>query len=210
MITFFLMKVFPEGKLYEKKALCDLIFFRFSRFIHYVVSSYSYLCHVCRTDASCRPSPGKHAALVSFILSLRFVFSRSCLTLLDNTVICSQRGGSAASWVMCQWAVISFQRPELCFMLQIGSESQGLFFYPSTEVLIAFVKTHRLYLSVKSLTHPPKYSFYVIFFDLKKYMEMFSMLMWRIGSRPTLKTNHVICVCVSGSAVSDFLRPREL
>ena len=62
-------------------------------------------------------------------------------------------------------------------MLQIGSESQGLFFYPSTEVLIAFVKTHRLYLSVKSLTHPPKYSFYVIFFDVKKYMEMFSMLM---------------------------------
>ena len=93
------MKVFPEGKLYEKKALCDLIFFRFSRFIHYVVSPYSYLCHVCRTDSSCHPSPGKHAALVSFILSLRFVFSRSCLTLLDNTVICSQRGGSLASWV---------------------------------------------------------------------------------------------------------------
>ena len=62
-------------------------------------------------------------------------------------------------------------------MLQVDSESQGLFFYPSTEVLIASIKTPRLYLSVKLPTHPPKCSFYMIFLDVKKYMEMFSMLM---------------------------------
>lgn len=57
-------------------------------------------------------------------------------------------------------------------MLQIDSENNGLFIYP-TEVLIASVKTNRLYLSVKSLNHSPKYSYLVIFLEVKKYRNGF-------------------------------------
>lgn len=98
--------LFPEDQAWDKKALCDLVFFGFSCFIHYFVS-YSYPCRICRTEASCRCSIGKHAVLVIFILSLGFVFSRSCRIILDNTVICSQREVVQLHGLMCQRAIIS-------------------------------------------------------------------------------------------------------
>lgn len=80
----------------------------FSCFIHYFVP-YSYPPHVCRTEASCRCSTGKYAVLVIFILSLGFFFSRSCLVVLDNTVICSQREVVQLPGLMCQRAIISYE-----------------------------------------------------------------------------------------------------
>ena len=138
--------VFPK-KNQEKKALSDLVVFRCSGFIYCLVS-YLYLCHVRRTDSSCSCSTRKHAAIVIFILSLGFVFSRSSLIIPDHAVICSQREIVKLPGLMCQRAIISFWRSKLYLMLQIDSENKGLFIYLSMEVLTASVETNRLYLSV--------------------------------------------------------------
>lgn len=144
--------VCPKVKSWEKEGLCDLIFFIFSCFIHCFVS-YWYLYCVWRTEVSCsctHCSWGKQAFLVTFILSLRVVLSRSCLIILDNAVTCSQREVVHLSGLMGQTASVSFQGQSYTWCCRWISGNQGIFIYPSTELLIASAKTHRWYLSVKS------------------------------------------------------------
>lgn len=84
------------------------------------------------------------------------------------TVTCPQREVVQLPGLICQRPIISFWRPKYTWCNRKISENKGLFIYPSTEVLSALVIRNRLYLFVKSLSHPPKYGFLVVILDVKK------------------------------------------